>query len=168
MTLDALKTQLHAEPTTLVLVGPSGAGKTTIAEKLTDTNDQVVSTDALRARLAGDPSAIEANGVAKQILTQIVDYRASHDRTTVVDTTALQAPWRRTLAHAAAESRLWALIVEASLEACLTRQKDRDPQVPEEAVRRQHDKFGALKFAPGRFERLWCYRSEPGDLVEVA
>lgn len=167
MNLETYKKSLHERPTTLVLIGPSGAGKTTVASKLATRSDQTVSTDALRETLCGDASNVRANGVARQLLRQILAYRADHDHSTIVDTTALKASWRGKLAAHAADTRLWGLIVEASLEACLDRQHTRDRQVPESAIRGQHERLGDLTFQPHRFDRLDVYRTEPGELVEV-
>lgn len=165
--LQDLGARLHEEPTTCVFVGPSGAGKTTTAEALARSEDEIVSTDDLRRHLCGDPANIEANGVAKALLQEIVAYRAYHDLTTLVDTTALQQSWRKTVAQCAADSRLWALIVEAPADVCVKRQKDRDRRVPEDAVRRQHDKLQELEFAAGSWDAVHYYRTEHDQLVEV-
>lgn len=165
--LQDLGARLHDEPTTCVLVGPSGAGKTTTAEALAEADDQIVSSDELRWRLCGDASRVEANGVARQILSKIVEYRAAHDHTTIVDTTALQQSWRRKIADCADDTRMWAVIAEAPADTCVDRQKDRDRQVPEGAVRRQHGKLQELEFAAGRWDAVHYYRTEHDQLVEV-
>lgn len=159
--------ELHDEPTTLVLVGPSGAGKTTAAEELRERPDQHVSTDDLRRQLCGDASKIEANGPAKKILCRLLRHRSSHALTTIIDTTALKKTWRRRLAQKSQGTRLWALIVEATADTCVDRQSQRDRQVPESVVRKQHSQLDGIELQAGRFGRVACYHSTKDQLVEV-
>lgn len=168
MTIESYRQALHEEPTVVCLIGPSGAGKSTLADRLANSDDQIVDTDELRWRLTGDASRMEASGVAHQLAYRILRYRAGHDHTTIFDSLALQPAKRRAVAERSAPLRCWGLIVEAPLEVCLKRQEMRDRQVPSGVVEKQHERLGDLEFQPGRFDRIDAWKSEPGELVEVA
>jgi len=167
VTIEDYRQTLHEQPTVVCLVGPSGAGKSTLAGRLAASDDQIVDTDELRWRLTGDPSAMEASGVAHALAHRILRYRSSHGSTTIVDSTALQPSARKAIADRSQPLRCWALIVEAPLEACLARQQQRDRQVPADVVEKQHARLGDLEFQPGRFDRIAVWRSDEQTIVEV-
>jgi predicted kinase len=168
MSLGEYSTQFCEQPTTVCLIGPSGAGKTTIASRIVSRDDQIVSSDDIRRKLTGTASAMEASGVARKILLEVVAYRASHGHSTIVDATSLHRRERSEIADSASDSRLWALIVEASLDTCIARQNLRARQVPKSVIRKQHRRLGQLEFDPLRFERIDVWRSEGAELVEVS
>jgi predicted kinase len=127
----------------VLLVGPSGAGKSTWAAGHTPSGT-IVSSDALRALVAGDASDQSASADAFRILHAIVRARARRGLLTVVDATNLTAGARRTLLRlaAAAGRPAVAILFDVSLDTCLERNRSRpDRRVPEAVVRRQHDRL---------------------------
>ena len=84
------------EPALVLLVGPSGAGKTTFAREHFRPN-QVVSSDELRGRLADDPDDQDASAEAFRILALLLNGRLRRRLTAVVDATNLRPVNRQRL-----------------------------------------------------------------------
>jgi protein phosphatase len=74
------------EPSLVLLVGAAGSGKSTLAGRLF-APDEIVSSDALRAVVAGDEADQRASAVAFRILHQTLDRRLAAGLLTVVDAT---------------------------------------------------------------------------------
>jgi protein phosphatase len=74
------------EPSLVVLVGPTGAGKSTFAARHFRPTE-VVSSDACRAMVADDPDALDVNSEAFAVLHAIAGARLALGRLTVVDAT---------------------------------------------------------------------------------
>ncbi|MEX1171373.1 MAG: AAA family ATPase [Chloroflexota bacterium] len=85
-----------ADPGLVLLVGAAGAGKSLIAVRHF-TPDEVLSSDALRAAIAGDEADQCASAAAFQILHREVERRLAAGRLTVVDATNVRATHRRPL-----------------------------------------------------------------------
>lgn len=81
----------------ILLVGPSGAGKSTHAVKMGYTEDQIVSTDAIRQTLCGDFQDQSKNAQVFFALHNIVKARINSGLLTVVDATNLRAADRLSL-----------------------------------------------------------------------
>lgn len=133
-------------PGTLVLlVGPAGAGKSTWAAR-NHPPTQVVSSDALRAVVADDPSDQAATADAFRLLHAIVRARLRRGLTTVVDATNLTEGARRpllTLAGAFGRPVV-AVVFDVPIEICLARNAARrDRSVPDEVVRTHHAQLPA-------------------------
>ena len=88
-------------PALVLLVGPSGAGKTTFAREHFAPY-QVISSDELRAWLADDPNDQQASAEAFRILALVLNGRLKRRLTAVVDATNLRAMNRRRLRALAA------------------------------------------------------------------
>jgi len=88
-------------PSLVLLIGPSGAGKTTFAAEHFEPN-QVVSSDELRGRLADDQNDQDASAEAFRILALVLNGRLRRRLTAVVDATNLRAVNRRRLRALAA------------------------------------------------------------------
>ena len=84
------------DPSLVLLVGAAGSGKSTLAARLFAA-DEIVSSDALRAVVAGDESDQKVSGVAFRILHRTVAKRLATGRLTVVDATNLVPSVRRPL-----------------------------------------------------------------------
>jgi predicted kinase len=78
------------DPALVLLVGPSGAGKTTFAEAHFRPTE-IVSSDHARAMLTDDPGDQGASAEAFRIVTTLVNGRIKRRLTTVVDATNLRA-----------------------------------------------------------------------------
>jgi predicted kinase len=129
----------------VMLIGPSGAGKSTWAAQHFG-SDQVVSSDACRALVAGDAADQAASADAFNVLHVILGARLRRGLLTVVDATNLQAGARRTLLRYARRAGRPAVAVafDVSLGRCLRQNAGRPGRrVPESVVRRQHAQLQA-------------------------
>jgi predicted kinase len=123
----------------VLLVGASGSGKTSLAARLLST-DAVLSSDALRGVVSGDPANQAASGPAFRILHAQAARRLADGRLTVIDATNIAAAARRPLLRLAAAHRrpAIALVLDLPAATCLERNAARAGRVvPEAAVRRQ-------------------------------
>lgn len=84
------------DPSLVVLIGPAGAGKSTLARRLF-APDEILSSDALRAAVSGDEGDQSASRTAFSILHRELARRLVAGRLTVVDATNLVAAHRRPL-----------------------------------------------------------------------
>ena len=127
----------------VILIGPSGAGKTTFAAR-NFAPTEVLSSDAMRALVADDPHDQSATDAAFELLHAALGLRLARGRLTVVDATNVDA-WARgaLLAVARRHDRPSAAIVfDLPVGLCLGRNAERaDRRVPAAAVRRQHAKM---------------------------
>jgi protein phosphatase len=82
------------DPALVLLVGAAGSGKSTLAARLF-APDEILSSDALRAAIAGDPRDQRATGAAFRALGRALERRLAAGRLTVVDATNARAADRR-------------------------------------------------------------------------
>jgi predicted kinase len=123
----------------VLLVGPAGSGKTTLAAHLFAA-DSILSSDALRAEVSGDPSNQAVSPIAFRILHDRARRRLAAGRLTVIDATNIGAAARRPLRRLAAEHArpAIAIVLDLPAELCISRNAARRERVvPESAVRRQ-------------------------------
>ena len=124
----------------VVLIGPSGAGKTTFAARHF-ARTEVVSSDECRALVSDDGADQAATPAAFRLLHAIVRERLRAGRLAVVDATNVKPQSRRPLLATARRLARPAIAVvfAVPLELCLARIDLRlDRRVPADAVRRQH------------------------------
>ena len=138
----------------VVLVGASGAGKSTFAQRHF-LPTEVVSSDHLRAVVAGDESALDANEDAFALLHTIVAMRLKRGLLTVVDATNLRADSRRPLLQLARDHGCAAVAVVLDVPPDVCEQRS---SIPPQVVRRH---VRALR------ESLPTLRSEGFDDVVV-
>lgn len=127
------------EPCLVVLVGAAGAGKSTLAARLF-APDQVLSSDAHRALVAGDEADQAVTKTAFAILHRQLARRMAERRTTVVDATNVTSFARRSLVRRAAAHHVpaVAIVLDLAPTLVLARNATRTGRiVPEDAVRRQ-------------------------------
>ncbi|MET9914464.1 ATP-binding protein [Streptomyces sp. NPDC006476] len=138
-------------PELIVLIGVSGAGKTTLAGTWPPT--RVVSLDQLRGVMSDDCGDQSATVDAVDALHLIVDRRLARGLTTVVDATSVYAKDRAQLLDAARRHCMpaVAVVVDTPLPVCIERQKNRPTsrRVPEVTVTAQHQ---AMREALPRLE----------------
>lgn len=156
-------------PSLVVLVGPSGAGKTTWARSHFAPN-QIVSSDALRAVVGAGEDDQAAGTVAFDLLERIVAERMRRGLTTVVDTLGYdagsRARWRALARDAGVPSH--AVLFPASLETCLAGNAGRERPLPITAIRRQVSRFGAVRAEVESEDFSGVHSTEPVHLVTPA
>lgn len=119
-------------PLALVLVGPVGSGKTTLAGRLADRFDLVVvSNDCVRETVANPPRYSEAEnqlvyGAAAELLSAAV----SNGRHVVYDGTNLTDECRERAASAVAGADVLMLVLAADTDVVAARLADRDQERP--------------------------------------
>jgi protein phosphatase len=131
---------LEVPPDALVLlVGAAGSGKSTLAARLFSPA-QILSSDAYRAAVSGDPTDQSATTQAFRRLHATLERRMAAGELTVIDATNVQG-WarRQLLAVAARHGRpAVAVVLAIPLEVSLARNAARrERRVPSAAVRRQ-------------------------------
>ncbi|MFJ3658294.1 AAA family ATPase [Streptomyces nigra] len=124
----------------VVLIGASGAGKTTLAR--TWPASQVLSLDGLRGAVSDDPGQQDATADAADVLKLILERRMARRLNTVIDATNVEQAVRAELVMAAKRHAMptVAVVVATPLPVCLERQGPRpeNRRVPEDVVRAQH------------------------------
>jgi F420-dependent oxidoreductase-like protein len=135
-----------ADPTLVVLVGPSASGKTTWALEHFAA-DQVVSSDRLRAVVGEGEQDIEASKDAFALLETVVATRVGRRLTTVVDTLGMDAERRAGWLRLAAARRVPAVAVAFDTPAaeCRRRNAERPHPVPRAVLDRQLREFRAQR-----------------------
>jgi protein phosphatase len=91
-----MPTVVVPDPSLVVLIGAAGSGKSTLAARLFSP-DEIASSDAFRAIVAGDEADQRASAAAFRILYRTVDRRLAAGRLTVVDATNVLSSLRRPL-----------------------------------------------------------------------
>jgi len=124
----------------VALVGVAGSGKSTFAAGHFPAS-AVLSSDAFRSLVAGDPADQTATDEAFSILHQVLDMRLARGLLTVVDATNVQ-PWARgKLVEIARRRRrpAAAIVLDLPLRLCLERNATRTTgRLPAAAIRRQY------------------------------
>jgi predicted kinase len=137
-----MNTVLLPSPCLVVLVGPSGAGKTTWAHAHFRA-EQIVSSDRLRAIVGEGEDDLSASDDAFAILEEIVEHRLRRRLTTVVDTlgldTARRARWLAT-ARRRDVARV-CVAFPATVAECRARNRDAGKPVPERVLSQQGRHF---------------------------
>lgn len=126
------------DPSLVVLMGAAGAGKSTFAARQFDPSE-VLSSDAYRALISGDPSDQSVNRAAFGRLHHALARRLDDRQLSVVDATNLSRAARRVLLRLAASAAVPAVAIVLDLpgDTILARNAAR-ARVVEERVVRQH------------------------------
>ncbi len=114
------------DPSLVVLVGAAGSGKSTFAARHFGA-DEVLSSDAFRALVAGDEADQRATRPAFAILHRELARRLAARRLTVVDATSVLAPARRELLRRSRGAGLpaVAIVLDLPIEVVQGRNADR-------------------------------------------
>jgi alkanesulfonate monooxygenase SsuD/methylene tetrahydromethanopterin reductase-like flavin-dependent oxidoreductase (luciferase family)/predicted kinase len=142
-------------PALIVLIGPSGAGKTSWARTHFASNE-VVSADALRATVGSGEADLDASVDAFAVLDTVVAARLRRGLTTVIDTLGLDGDRRRAAVDLGRRAGLpcVAVVFTTALEVCRTRNRARDRPVPAPALRSQHRRTAELDLVGDGFDRI--------------
>jgi protein phosphatase len=127
------------DPSLVVLIGAAGSGKSTLAARQFPAG-MVLSSDAYRGFVSGDPTDQRATRTAFAILHRELAKRLAAGRTTVVDATNVSAFARRALVARAAPHGVppVAIVLDLERELVLARNATRSGGiVPIDVVRRQ-------------------------------
>ena len=123
----------------VLLIGISGSGKTTFASRHFRPT-QVLSSDALRAMIADEPTAQNATDDAFDLLHRLLEMRLRRGRPTVVDATNVEEWTRRELVALARRHRrpVVAIVLDLPFDVLLERNARRaDRPRPRAALNRQ-------------------------------
>jgi protein phosphatase len=126
-------------PCLVVLIGAAGCGKSTFAARHF-APDEILSSDAFRGIVSGDPADQRATPAAFAALHRTLEARLRGGRTAVVDATNVTPRARRALLHQARAAGVPAVAIVLDLPAAtvIARNAGRGASaVPEAAVHRQ-------------------------------
>jgi predicted kinase len=126
-----------------VMVGAPGAGKSTYAKKLAETeNAVIISGDDVRQELYGD-SSVQGSWI--QIWDRIEELvSGSCGMSVILDGTHYRKDYREeaiTLLRSFGYLRVEAVVVNPSLPACLARNFQRKRHVPDYVIKEMHEKL---------------------------
>src|SRR5271166_7104599 len=148
------------DPALIVLVGPSGSGKSSWAAARYRPAE-VVSSDQLRGIVGSGENDLDASADAFALLDQIVAARLRRGLTTVVDTLGLDPARRRSYLELARSGSMpaVAVLVDTDPAQCRRRNRARDRPVPAPVLEGQLRRMRAAAVG---------IRGEGWDLVTTA
>ena len=140
-------------PCLVVLVGAAGSGKSTFASKHFPP-ESILSSDAFRERIMGDPGDQRATGPAFAALHRTLARRLAAGRTTVVDATNAAARARRALVDRARSAGVpaAAIVLDQPEPLVLARNAARGGRAVPDAAVRAHLAQVAVTREAGRLE----------------
>lgn len=127
------------DPALVVLVGPSGSGKSAFAARHFAPT-QVLSSDRFRAMVADDEDDQSASADAFELLHLVAGKRLAAGRLTVIDATNVREGARRELLRLAREYGLpaVAIVLDLPVGLCMERNEQRPERVVGAGVIRRH------------------------------
>jgi protein phosphatase len=112
------------DPSVVVLVGAAGAGKSTLAARHF-APEEILSSDAFRAIIAGDEADQRVTGAAFRALGRALERRLAEEQLTVVDATSLKRADRRPVLAAAGRHGIAAVAIVLALPAAVVHARNR-------------------------------------------
>jgi protein phosphatase len=161
------------DPSLVVLIGPSGSGKSSFARKHFAATE-VISSDFCRGLVADDDNDQSATSDAFAVLHFIAGRRLAQPRFTVVDATNVQREARKPLVELARQNDLFpvAIVLDTPEAICQERNRARsDRDFGPHVVRQQRSQLRrSLKGLQREgFRRVWVLRSpEEVETAEVS
>lgn len=125
------------DPALVLLVGPAGSGKSTLARRLFRP-DEILSSDAFRAAIAGDEGDQRATRPAFAALGTALERRLAAGQRTVIDATNVRAADRASMLAAARRhgTPVAAIVLDLPRDVVLARNAGRDRVVDEWVIDR--------------------------------
>lgn len=138
----------------IIMVGPPGAGKTTIAEQICDSYDNfvIVSPDKVREELTGDASNQTQNErVFSRVYNQLTSY-LEHGKNVVYDATNCRSHHRYKIISVCENYayRIICVMSTTPISDCIARNNERNKPVPEDVIEKMY--FNLRKHPPIIFE----------------
>ena len=138
----------------IIMVGPPGAGKTTIAEEIVDKFDNfvIVSPDKIREEITGDMNNQSQNEVVfGRVYGQLSAY-LEDGRNVVYDATNCRSTYRHKIIDACKgyAYKIICLMSTTPIAECVRRNDKRNQNVPEAVIERMY--FNLRKHPPIIFE----------------
>lgn len=145
----------------VVLIGAAGSGKSTLAGRLVP-SEEILSSDAFRARIAGDEADQRVSGAAFRALGRTLEHRLASGGRAVIDATNLRANDRRPWLAAARRHGVPAVAIVLDLPATDVHRQGRGRArvVASEVVERHLAAMAALRRAG-----VGALRAEGFDVV---
>lgn len=145
----------------MMLIGASGCGKSTIAQKFAKNGAVIMSSDAMREEMWGDASDQQSPGLVFDELNKRTMAALKAGQDVVYDATNMNAKRRaaflRHLSRNVDDLELECHLVVAEPQRCLDNQFNRERQVPEYAVRRQLICFQMPTMAEGWTKPIYVH-----------
>lgn len=138
----------------IIMVGPPGAGKTTIAEEIVDKFDNfvIVSPDKIREEVTGDMSNQSQNEVVfGRVYGQLSAY-LEDGRNVVYDATNCRSTYRYKIIDTCKDyaCNIICLMSTTPISECIRRNNERNRVVPEDVIEKMY--FNLRKHPPIIFE----------------
>ncbi len=142
----------------VLLIGPSGAGKTTLAERLFAPTE-CVGIDAMRAMLDDDPYSATATSDAVEMIRIVTARRLARGRLTVIDAPNVNIEERRPLIKLAQKNHAAAVAIVLNVDAATCRANNDKrasvPKLPAKVLERQQ---AAMKKTLASIKKEGFYR----------
>lgn len=138
----------------IILVGPPGSGKTTIAQKIVDNFDNfvIVSPDKIREEITGDTKNQTRNdAVFARVYNDLVTHLDA-GRNVIYDATNCRAIYRYKIVDACKDHarNIMCAVSTTPISECIRRNNERDRHVPEDVIEKMY--FNLRKHPPIIFE----------------
>lgn len=155
----------------VLLVGTSGSGKTTFARRHFAPGD-VLSSDAMRALVAGDEGDQSASREAFRVLHDVTAARLQRGLLTVIDATNLSARSRRPFLDLARRWRrpAYAIVLDVDPAVAAARNASRSERIvkPDVLDEQQIKLDMAIASLPGEGYAAWHVIRSPDDVERIA